>query len=227
VSEGRDLSTTVLGALAWLALAVTAFVVGALSGHETAGGVVGGGLLLVPLFQIAAALGARIERAGSLDGHSFSVKAGVVEVAVTTARSMTLGRRELEEIASGVASRRTGSLAVSREIREAVQTLLASGDETILFIDRDAVRFEGYARGPLEPVVRALLRLAGPGFLLTRHAGPSLCPFCKEAVSEAERHACEKCGSEHHRECYEEHGGCAIYGCERAPSSRRVRESRP
>jgi hypothetical protein len=158
-----------------------------------------------------------------LDGHRYWRLGRTIEVDVSVSTPAILGRRELEEIAAGEASRRTGSFAVKPEFRDAVSVLLASGEETVLFLEAEGVRFEGYRRGRLEEVVRALVRLAGPGFVLARHEGTGVCPYCKEAIA-SERASCESCGVEHHAGCLAEHGGCAIFGCERAPSTRRPRE---
>jgi TM2 domain/Prokaryotic RING finger family 1 len=45
-----------------------------------------------------------------------------------------------------------------------------------------------------------------------------VCPYCRgpllpgEPVTE-----CEGCGTRHHTDCYEENGGCTIFGCSKAP----------
>ncbi len=159
---------------------------------------------------------------GWLDGHRFRVYDRTIEVEKSVAHPTTLGRRELEEIARGEPSPRTGNLAVNPEHREAVAALVASGEETILFLDLDGPRFEGYQRGDLATLIRALIKLAGPGFIVARHEEHAVCPFCKETVLDSPRH-CEACNTVHHDECFMEHGGCAVYGCERSPSGRRAR----
>ncbi|MDF1665434.1 MAG: RING finger protein [Planctomycetota bacterium] len=44
------------------------------------------------------------------------------------------------------------------------------------------------------------------------------CPYCHEAfkdtLSSAARVSCTQCESEHHRDCFEDHGRCAIYACD-------------
>lgn len=46
------------------------------------------------------------------------------------------------------------------------------------------------------------------------------CPFCRAAIAtEALTAECSSCGTPHHLGCYEEQGGCSVYGCK----SRKVR----
>ena len=41
-----------------------------------------------------------------------------------------------------------------------------------------------------------------------------VCPFCRERVTTAALRAeCADCATPHHLACYEEQGGCSIYGC--------------
>ncbi|MEZ0227863.1 MAG: hypothetical protein ACAI25_04510 [Planctomycetota bacterium] len=175
--------------------------------------------LALPLVYAGSWLLRARPKKGVLDGRHFRVYGRTIEVEATSAHSTTLGRRELVEIASGIATPRTGTHAVNPEHREAVATLVASGRETILFIEHDGLRFEGFERGSASDIIRALIKLAGPGFILSRHADHAVCPFCKEGVAEAPR-PCETCQTVHHDDCYLEHGGCAVYGCERSPSGR-------
>ena len=45
-----------------------------------------------------------------------------------------------------------------------------------------------------------------------------LCAICQSPVSPGEaKTACPACGAEYHTECWEENGGCAIYGCAQVP----------
>ncbi len=45
-----------------------------------------------------------------------------------------------------------------------------------------------------------------------------VCPYCRTAVDEGEgAKSCEGCGTPHHAECYEENGGCTVFGCKFAP----------
>jgi hypothetical protein len=46
-----------------------------------------------------------------------------------------------------------------------------------------------------------------------------VCPYCRAPISEAEpTTACSGCGTKHHQDCYEENGGCTIFGCSCAPA---------
>lgn len=48
------------------------------------------------------------------------------------------------------------------------------------------------------------------------------CPICHAAIAAGEAvTACDSCGQVHHRECWDEIGGCATYGCRSAPSAPR------
>lgn len=42
-----------------------------------------------------------------------------------------------------------------------------------------------------------------------------LCPYCRAVVAEEDcaRIECQKCGAIHHDECWQQNGGCAIFGC--------------
>ncbi|MDR1642351.1 MAG: hypothetical protein LBT59_21890, partial [Clostridiales bacterium] len=41
-----------------------------------------------------------------------------------------------------------------------------------------------------------------------------VCPFCKTAIDAYEEAvACPACGIPHHKDCWEENGGCATFGC--------------
>lgn len=44
------------------------------------------------------------------------------------------------------------------------------------------------------------------------------CPICQTKVAAGEPVVeCPECRTEHHADCWEENGGCAIYGCPRVP----------
>lgn len=50
------------------------------------------------------------------------------------------------------------------------------------------------------------------------------CPFCKSAVlPDTPVVECSGCGTAHHAGCYEEQGGCAVYGCESKTARARAR----
>jgi len=46
-----------------------------------------------------------------------------------------------------------------------------------------------------------------------------ICPYCRSAALEEEGNViyCNSCGTPHHSECYDENGGCTLFGCASAP----------
>lgn len=52
-----------------------------------------------------------------------------------------------------------------------------------------------------------------------------VCAFCRDAIdSERLTAECATCGTAHHLACYEEQGGCSVYGCTSRKVKSRVRE---
>ncbi len=51
-------------------------------------------------------------------------------------------------------------------------------------------------------------------------SGEVLCPYCRMAFDEAgpAKIYCTACGVPHHEDCYQENGGCTVFGCSRAPA---------
>src|SRR5215831_17630176 len=49
---------------------------------------------------------------------------------------------------------------------------------------------------------------------------PALCPYCRMPFDEnaPPRIFCTACGMPHHEDCYQENGGCTVFGCPRAPA---------
>lgn len=47
-----------------------------------------------------------------------------------------------------------------------------------------------------------------------------VCPYCRSEVADAEgnRKDCPGCGTPHHADCFEENGGCTVFGCSAAPA---------
>ena len=44
------------------------------------------------------------------------------------------------------------------------------------------------------------------------------CPYCRTVIQPTDlRHVCGSCSASHHAECWEENGGCTVYGCSEAP----------
>ncbi len=46
-----------------------------------------------------------------------------------------------------------------------------------------------------------------------------ICPYCRTEIGslEGERIDCPGCGTPHHSDCFQENGGCTIFGCSKAP----------
>lgn len=47
-----------------------------------------------------------------------------------------------------------------------------------------------------------------------------VCPYCRMPFQETgpARVFCTACGTPHHEDCYQENGGCTVFGCSRAPA---------
>jgi len=47
-----------------------------------------------------------------------------------------------------------------------------------------------------------------------------VCPYCRTAFDESTppRLFCNGCGTPHHEDCYQENGGCTVFGCRCAPA---------
>ncbi len=47
-----------------------------------------------------------------------------------------------------------------------------------------------------------------------------VCPYCRMSFEETgpARVFCTACGTPHHEDCYQENGGCTVFGCARAPA---------
>jgi hypothetical protein len=48
----------------------------------------------------------------------------------------------------------------------------------------------------------------------------ALCPYCSDEVEPVGPNAsfCTSCGTPHHQDCWEENGGCTVFGCPAAPA---------
>jgi TM2 domain-containing membrane protein YozV len=51
-------------------------------------------------------------------------------------------------------------------------------------------------------------------------ASPEVCPYCRMPFDEKAppKIYCTACGMPHHEDCYQENGGCTVFGCARAPA---------
>jgi len=47
----------------------------------------------------------------------------------------------------------------------------------------------------------------------------SICPYCRTEIEPdgSNSMVCKGCGAPHHADCYEENGGCTVFGCSAAP----------
>jgi hypothetical protein len=54
----------------------------------------------------------------------------------------------------------------------------------------------------------------------------AMCPICQSAIGANEAQLdCPSCQQPHHRECWDEVGGCSIYGCDAAPAVTKPQDS--
>lgn len=51
-------------------------------------------------------------------------------------------------------------------------------------------------------------------------ASTTVCPYCRMPFDEQSppKIYCTACGMPHHEDCYQENGGCTVFGCTRAPA---------
>lgn len=49
---------------------------------------------------------------------------------------------------------------------------------------------------------------------------PTTCPYCRTSFEQPElvKIYCPGCGMPHHEDCFEENGGCTVFGCSKAPA---------
>lgn len=50
--------------------------------------------------------------------------------------------------------------------------------------------------------------------------GPAVCPYCRMSYDQEGlvKVHCTGCGTPHHEDCYQENGGCTVFGCSCAPA---------
>jgi TM2 domain-containing membrane protein YozV len=48
----------------------------------------------------------------------------------------------------------------------------------------------------------------------------AVCPYCRGQIESdpEQQKVCDGCGTPHHLDCYEENGGCTVFGCGKAPA---------
>jgi hypothetical protein len=61
---------------------------------------------------------------------------------------------------------------------------------------------------------------ARPRFVMTGGGQAALCPYCRDEVEldgkgDDDLKGCDRCDTMHHRACFEEAGGCTVFGCRR------------
>ncbi len=77
---------------------------------------------------------------------------------------------------------------------------------------RGAWRVEAKVRA--EELVAGDKAAAAVGLLKAHESQPdATCPFCKAATADDPTVSCDGCGTAHHAACWEEQGGCSVYGC--------------
>jgi len=45
----------------------------------------------------------------------------------------------------------------------------------------------------------------------------TFCPYCRESLNPDEAITCPGCNTPHHHDCWQENGGCTVFGCSNAP----------
>ena len=67
----------------------------------------------------------------------------------------------------------------------------------------------------------------GPSSSIASHTD-AMCAICQTAIAPGEPALnCPECGQPHHQECWNEIGGCAIYGCKAAPQTEKPADTGP
>ncbi len=70
-----------------------------------------------------------------------------------------------------------------------------------------------------EPVLDITLEDDTPGATSLAEAIGKVCPYCRFPIKAGEPvQICPSCGEPHHRDCWQENGGCTIYGCRSSPA---------
>lgn len=117
---------------------------------------------------------------------------------------------------SGTAPPETARYGIERLLRDYGALRVAAGDGLV----RADVCWDPHAPEP-ERVLKVLDRLHRLALALEDVHAPLLetggllaCPFCREPIAEdAPLARCDACHTPYHPACFDESGGCAIYGC--------------
>ncbi len=159
---------------------------------------------------------------GVLDGREVRVQSDRIEVVQGTgvAQPFYLDRAALRAM---IDDDRCGP-----EVAGHAAALLALGVRRLIVRSQRVVARGGAARA-VELVPHALALVATP--LRVRALGevPRGCPYCRQPLAAPTDEAavrCPACEVQHHTECWQEHGGCALLGCARAPAQGRPRPAK-
>jgi hypothetical protein len=106
--------------------------------------------------------------------------------------------------------------AVERLMRDHDAWRVAAGKGTV----RAELRWDAAAPDPprllhaLERLDRVALALEEIELPPVESGGRLSCPYCRAAIGDLDAVArCERCATPYHPTCFEENGGCAVYGC--------------
>jgi hypothetical protein len=165
---------------------------------------------------------------GRVDGVGCRVTRHAIEVEVPSTTPRVLPAAVLREIAAG--SKESLVLAVfaaKPEARAAASGLLAAGKNVAVHLEAGKARLvgAGSATADAAALARLLTVIARAPALALAKASDAACPYCKDEVKKKEAEGtfrCPTCDTLHHTPCWNEHGGCAIFGCERAPAEGRT-----
>ena len=125
------------------------------------------------------------------------------------------------------------ALSRNAELRGAIDTLFEYGTTPEVKVSKGSYTFEVQVSSlhpDLYPSVLAVLdrvaahfdrvklkvkRLGGDRQALVDASGRTRCPYCRDAIrgDEDTLTACESCSTVLHEECWDQHGGCPIFGC--------------
>jgi hypothetical protein len=185
-----------LGAVFVLAGAIIAAAGGRDAPAFMAGGLVLGAFLAgIGLIAAGEARGrARVRAARAL------IDAGAFEAAVV----------DLKDVSAGPGSRDEADYLVALAYDRQGATKLAAGCYRRYLEDHEDGRWAVEAKVRLEELDQAA-RVASIDVKGAKQGED--CPFCKCPVGDELSVECGACGTRHHMACYQEQGGCSVYGC--------------